>query len=121
MYLSKQKTNTVINQFPYCIDFETGSLSPGWVVGDFDGIVSPDIVDLTQCKSNGNIALRYNTSGFWNNGSGRGADPEGTSEAIISPLIDLGNANSANVSFDYAYKQSWPSKPLELRIYAMQV
>ena len=112
--------NVSLNQFPYCVDFEGGQMPSGWVMGDFDGVISPDLIDLTMCKNLGDFSLRYNTSGFWNNGTGVGAATSGTHEAFISPIIDLSGFQSASISFDYAHKQSWPSKPLELDIYVMR-
>ncbi|MDX2249860.1 MAG: M43 family zinc metalloprotease [Bacteroidia bacterium] len=105
----------VVNDFPYCRDFESKVVPSDWTTGNYDGIMSFDLHTLTTCSARGNYALRYNTNGMWHNG-GVSAGPGGTVDALISPLIDLSGMGSATISFDVAYKAMNPANELTLNV-----
>lgn len=105
----------VVNEFPYCRDFEDKVVPSDWTTGNFDQILSFDLHSMTTCSSRGNYMLRYNTNGMWNNG-GVSAGPGGTEDALISPLIDLSGMSSATLSFDIAYKAMNPANELTLDV-----
>lgn len=109
----------LIQQFPYCVDFEDPIIIEDWLPGDLDGIIGFDSFDGSVCTNAGNNSLRYNTNGLWNNGSGPVASAGGTRDFFIGPQFDLTGYESAYLEFDVAFKEYRIEKALSLRVWAI--
>lgn len=89
-----------VTDLPFCNDLENGVLPEIWQYQNQDGQVTFDAYLLNNCAQNGNYVLRYNSFGY-NIGN------NGTTDRFLLPPVDLGSYESALLSFDRAYIQTF--------------
>ncbi|PHN02609.1 zinc-dependent metalloprotease [Flavilitoribacter nigricans] len=84
-----------LTSLPFCVDLESGQLTPDWVISNPDNGVGFESFPINTCSDGGNFVLGLQT---W------GAFPsQTTTEDILTQTIDLKNASSAAFQFDVAY------------------
>ncbi len=109
-----------VNYFPYCVNLSGEGLLPSWQIVDYDRRVAFEVFNETSCTDiYGNFSLRYNTSGRWADGQGIGADPTGTKDLLVSPVIDLTDQAFTSLSFHFAHKYLDATREATLKILAV--